>query len=179
MCENCKEGHWPAVAMEFPDHYLVWKDHLPKGRCHANSDFCHIDHGDQIDHFIRCISYQKVKGTDKILEYGPWISASLKMIADYEQNQRTKINREGEPLGMGYWSCRLPFYNMDILSVPCKVFFNKPRFRPIVEPSAEYCHPFVNDFHSGIELKQAEELIKLVLEKGQKGNCQNCDSFKK
>lgn len=171
MCKNKNE--WPCIGMEFPDYYLAWKDQYPKDKCFANNDFCVIDHGDQVDHFIHGITQQKIKGTNQILEYGPWVSVSKAMLLEYEAVQKLKIDKHGEPLGLGYWANRLPFYNIIILNIPCKIFYNKIGLRPIIEPDAQFDHPFVNDFYNGIDIECAKKIIKLVYEKGQK--CQHLD----
>lgn len=163
ICECCGKEYeeWPALAFSSPLHYNTLSGEDKKTIGELNSDFCSIHHPDQTDRFIRGVLFQKVNYHCENLQYGLWVSFSEKSFQDYKDNFE---NKEHEASYFG-WLCNdIPGYNFEE-SIPTSVHTQKDGDRPEIVPHKDFDHPFVRDYYNGISKEEAENRMKVMLEK--------------
>lgn len=162
---ECKhpKSPWPAIGAKRPDHYLNWVNDLPEENIIADDDYCMIKHEDQTDHFIRAVCIQKLKNSDQTFHYGPWVSVGEETLLKIISLQEGEENQVNVPLGLGFWCTNFPWYP-DMHLIPCKIFFSGKTTRPILEPDAQFDHPFVLDFYNGIEIEEIHARMKMMEE---------------
>lgn len=158
ICQSCGKEHyeWPALAFPCPSSYAeLSEEEKQYGQTELNEDFCVIDRPDQTDFFIRVTLTQKVIGNCNGLDYGVWVSLSETSFLDYSENFN---NENHEVVYFGWLSNFLPDYEFSG-SIPMNVETKKGDQRPDVIPHQDTSHPFVQDYFSGIPLKEAERRI--------------------
>lgn len=176
-CSCCGEIHeeWPALTFISPDNYNCLSEEDKKSIGYIDSDFCTINHRDQIDRFIRCTLIQKVNDHCEDLDYGLWVSLSEKSYVDYEKNFK-KGSEEKAYFG---WLCN------DIIdyefseSIPTDVITRNNGQRPEIIPHKDFEHPFVKDYYDGISKKEAERRISNMLEIVRKNETEKVESENK
>jgi hypothetical protein len=160
-CINCGKIHeeWPALTFISPDHYNCLSDIDKKNMAEIDSDFCIINHKNEISRFIRCTLTQKVNDHCEDLEYGLWVSLSEKSYDDYKLNFKI----ETEEKGYFGWLCNdLKDYEFTE-TVPMNVFTRSNGQRPELIPHKSFEHKFVKDYYNGISKKEAEKRILNML----------------
>lgn len=160
-CSRCGEIHeeWPALAFISPDNYAGLSEEDKKSIGYIDSDFCTINHSEQIDRFIRCTLIQKVNDHCQDLSYGLWVSLSEKSYLDYKKNFK---NNDEEKSYFG-WLCNdLLDYEFSE-SIPMNVYPKNNGQRPEIEPHSDFDHPFVKDYYNGISKQEAEKRISDML----------------
>ncbi|NUY82728.1 DUF2199 domain-containing protein [Flavobacterium sp. MAH-1] len=163
ICSSCGKEHeeWPALAFYSPDNYDVLSEEDKKNIAEISSDFCTINHPNQIDRFIRCTLLQKVNDHCEDLQYGLWVSLSEKSFEDYKANFENE-NYETQYFG---WLCN------DILgytfeeSIPTTVVTQTGGIRPAIFPHENFEHEFVKDFYNGISKNEAERRIAEMIDR--------------
>jgi len=161
-CDCCEESHegWPALTFISPDNYSWLSENDKENLGYLDTDFCIINHDEQIDRFIRCTLTQKVNDHCEDLDYGLWVSLSEKSYLDYQQN----FKKESPEKAYFGWLCN------DIMdyefseSIPMNVITRNNGQRPILIPHEDFDHPFVKDYYNGISKKEAERRIYNMLE---------------
>ncbi len=162
-CTICGKHHsdFPAIACKVPDYYL----NLPREKqvvSQVSEDFCIIDHGDQVDHFIRTVIAIPVIGIDQKLDYGLWVSLSERNFKHYYDH----FNGDStDARYFGYISNRLPGYPNTLLlktDVVCGGTGERPHLVPHRDRDN---HPFVDAFYQGVTLDFALERLHEVLDK--------------
>ena len=175
-CSCCGKTHeeWPALTFKSPDSYnnLSEEDKISIG--YLNSDFCIINHGDQVDRFIRCTLTQKVNEHCENLEYGLWVSLSEKSYLEYEEN----FQKESEEKVYFGWLCNRIWGYQFSESIPMNVVTRNNGLRPELFPHESFEHQFVKDYYNGISKEEAErrisEMLGIVSENGNgKGEVEN------
>jgi hypothetical protein len=168
-CSCCGQEHykWPALAFKSPDNYDTLSQTDKETIAEIDSDFCVINHPDQIDRFIRCTLTQKVIDHCEDLEYGLWVSLSEKNFNDYLDNFKNN-NHETTYFG---WLCNdIPEYDFNT-GIPTTVFTRTGNQRPEIVPHKDFDHPFVKDYYNGITKEEAERRIITMLDRnGQTDN---------
>jgi hypothetical protein len=161
-CSCCGKEHeeWPALAYDSPTNYHNLSATEKEEIGQLNSDFCIINHPDQVDRFIRCTLTQKVIDHCEVLEYGLWVSLSEKSFKDYSENF-DKEDHEGKYFG--WLSNELPDYHFSEEGIPTTVYTRPNGLRPEIVPYEDFDHPFVHDYYKGITKEEAERRIKEML----------------
>jgi len=168
ICSSCGKQHeeWPALTFIAPDNYNILSDEDKQNIAELSSDFCVINHPDQIDRFIRCTLFQKVNDHCDNLDYGVWVSLSEKSFEDYKANFDNE-NYETQYFG---WLCN------DILgytfeeSIPTTVVTQPRGTRPSIFPNKNFEHEFVRDFYNGISKAEAERRFSEMINKTSSKN---------
>lgn len=176
-CSRCGEIHeeWPALTFISPDNYSCLPEEDKKSIGYLDSDFCTINHSDQMDRFIRCTLTQKVNDHCEDLDYGLWVSLSEKSYVDYEKN----FKKDSEEKVYFGWLCN------DIIdyefpeSIPTDVITRNNGQRPEIIPHKSFDHPFVKDYYDGISKKEAERRISNMLEITSKNETEKTEAEKK
>ncbi|MFL9837990.1 DUF2199 domain-containing protein [Flavobacterium sp. ST-75] len=160
-CAECGEYHenWPALGYNAPIYYSQLSDYDKENIASLNSDFCVIEHSDQIDRFIRVVLFQKVVGSCEDLHYGLWVSLSEKSFLDYKSHFDSN---DYEAVYFGWISNILEGYD-DTLSVPVNVVYNGGANRPEIIPHKSFSHPFVEEYYNGISKEEAQKRVDNVL----------------
>lgn len=160
-CSCCGKIHeeWPALTFIFPDNYNILSEENKKNIGYIDSDFCTINHNDQIDRFIRCTLIQKVNDHCEDLNYGLWVSLSEKSYLDYQKNFKKGSK---EKAYFGWLSNDIIDYEFSE-SIPTDVITKSKRQRPEIIPHKDFDHPFVKDYYNGISKKEAERRIANML----------------
>jgi len=150
---------WPALAFISPDNYnnLSEEDKISIG--YLDSDFCKINHEDQVDRFIRCTLTQKVNDHCENLEYGLWVSLSEKSYLEYEENYQ----KESEEKVYFGWLCNGILGYQFSESIPMNVLTRNDGLRPELFPHESFEHQFVKDYYNGISKEEAERRISEML----------------
>jgi hypothetical protein len=161
ICSCCGKEHleWPALVYTSPTNYKCLSENDKNSIGELDTDFCVINHSNQIDRFIRCTLTQKVIDHCEDLEYGLWVSLSEKSFQDYSGNFNTE-NHESKYFG--WLSNDLPDYEFNE-SIPTTIFTRTGNQRPEIVPHESFNHPFVNDYYNGITKVEAERRIKEML----------------
>jgi hypothetical protein len=157
-CSTCGQTHeeWPALAFISPDNYDMLSEEDKQNIGELNSDFCVINHPEQIDRFIRTTLFQKVVDHCEELNYGLWVSLSEKSFSDYNENFN---NEDHEVQYFGWLSNDIPGYDFEE-SIPMTVYTSKGNSRPVIIPHSDFDHPFVKDYYNGISKQEAEKRIQ-------------------
>ena len=161
-CSKCGEEHegWPAIAFDMPHYYHILSVQDKKEMATLDDDFCIINHGDQIDRFIRVVLFQKVKDSCQDLHYGLWVSVSEKTFNTYSEHFK-QGTLEGS--FFGYLCSNVPGYD-NTLSIKTNVHVSKGVNRPEIVPHDDQMDiPFVKDYYEGISLEEAEQRIAKVV----------------
>lgn len=161
-CSCCGKIHeeWPALTFIAPDNYNCLSENDKINTGYLDSDFCTINHSEQIDRFIRCTLTQKVNNHCENLDYGLWVSLSEKSYVDYEKN----FKKESEEKAYFGWLCN-DIIDYDFSeSIPMDVITRNNGQRPELIPHKDFDHPFVKDYYNGISKKEAERRISNMLE---------------
>lgn len=159
-CPSCGQTHdsWPALAFRAPDSYVQLTPEEKESIAQLSEDFCVITYPDQIDRFIRVTMTQKVNDHCENLEYGVWVSLSEKSFHDYSDN----FHNEAHEVQYFGWLCNaLPDYEFKEY-IPTQVLTQPNGQRPEIVPRSDYEHPFVQDYHAGISLAEAERRIQMM-----------------
>jgi hypothetical protein len=161
-CSCCGEIHeeWPALTFISPDNYNCLSERDKKNIGYLDSDFCKINHEEQIDRFIRCTLTQKVNEHCENLEYGLWVSLNEKSYLDYEESEE----KESEEKVYFGWLCNDIWSYEFSESIPVNVVTRNGGLRPELFPHESFDHPFVKDYYRGISKEEAEKRISEMLE---------------
>ena len=162
-CPTCGKDHagWPALAFKSPANYDFLSEREKSELGKLDADFCEIRYTDQTDRFIRVTLTQKVIGVCEGLDYGLWVSLSEESYADYKANFD---NPSHENRYFGWLCSNIPEYE-STLSIPCDVQTRFGNSRPEIIPHADFDHPFVKDYYSGIPLQEAEKRIADMMDR--------------
>jgi len=157
LCSVCGEIHneWPALTFYSPHAYHDLNTKEKETIATLDSDFCKIEHGDQIDRFIRVVLNQKVKDSKQDLNYGLWVSLSEKSYENYLENFNN-INHEEEYFG---WLNNSIAEYSDTTIIPTTIVTKKGDERPEIFPHEDFEHKFVQDYYAGISKEEAEKRI--------------------
>ena len=162
-CTICGRHHedWPALAYATPTAYHnlteTERAFLVK---RLSSDFCVIDYGDQTDRFIRTVLNLRVIDHSELLSYGLWVSLSERSFINYDDNFD---NPDHQVEYFGWLASVPPEYDASV-SVPMRVVTSTQGHRPEVIPFANFDHPFVRDYQTGITRQEAERRIHFMLD---------------
>ena len=169
-CSCCGKVHeeWPALVYISPTNYDGLSEEEKQAMGELDTDFCVINHPDQVDKFIRCTLTQKIIDHCEDLEYGLWVSLSDKSYQDYSDNFGNE-NHETTYFG---WLCNdLPDYDFSE-SIPTTVCTRTGNQRPEIIPHKDFDHPFVKDYYNGITKDEAErrinEMLRTIKERDEK-----------
>ena len=156
-CSVCGKPHndWPALAFNLPTSYHELTESERESLTKIDLDFCEIKYKDQTDRFIRVVLKQKIKDYEKELEYGLWVSLSVKNWNDYKLNYD---NENHEVQYFGWLNSRIPEYE-NTMNIPTTVITKKGNERPEIVPHQDHEHEFVEDFYNGISKEEAEKRI--------------------
>ena len=157
QCSCCGQTHesWPALIFKAPDQYASLSPDDKQNIGQLSSDFCVIEHEDQVDYFIRVVFTQKVIDGCQYLEYGVWVSLSEKSYADYAAN----FHRDDYETGYFGWLCNQIRGYVFPQFIPTNVVVRTGGQRPEIFPKEDFDHPFVRDFYNGISVEEAERRI--------------------
>ena len=162
-CPHCDEEHegYPALAFSTPHYYNTLSLEDKQTLAEINSDFCIINHGDQVDRFVRCVLIQKINGVCQNLEYGVWISLSQESFKDYQDHFHLE---DYEATYFGWLSNRIPEYQ-DTLSVRTFIKTRGDGQRPIVlvQEKNDFNNPFVKDYFEGISEEEALRRVAMLM----------------
>ena len=160
-CSVCGVIHedWPALTFNSPVAYFGLTVKEQNEISTLNSDFCTIEYNDQTNRFIRVVLEQKILKSNKVLNYGLWVSLSKESYEDYILNFD---NNEHETQYFGWLNSKIPEYQ-DTLDIPTTVFTKKGTQRPEIVPYDDFEHEFVNDYYNGISKGEADKRIHKML----------------
>lgn len=163
VCSCCGESisDWPAIGYSEPSHYSGLSDDDKSNIAELTSDTCIIRYDDQTDYFVRAVLFQKIIGTEEVLDYGIWVSLSEKNFEDYVVNFDNSEREEGY---FG-WICNNLLGYETTTSIPSDVYVQKNGSRPVIVPHESHEHPFVYDYYNGITMEEAHSRIKVTLGK--------------
>ena len=158
-CSKCGEEHeeWPALIFPAPDFYTTLSEE-EKQNTSLTPDTCIIQHGEQIDRFIRCVMVQKVNEHCQDLEYGLWVSLSEKNFVDYVDNF---YNQHHKAQYFGWLSNWMPEYAEFIWVKMHITVDNSDNQRPkaFVQIVNDPDIPLVRDYFQGISKEAAKARI--------------------
>ena len=163
VCSCCGQfiTELPAIGYSEPHHYSALSDDEKRDIAELTSDTCIIRYEDQTDYFVRAVLFQKIIGTEEILDYGIWVSLSEKSFNEYLANYDLD---EDDSVYFGWISNYLLAYD-DTTSIPSNVCVQNNGKRPVIIPHESHDHPFVRDYYSGITMEEAHRRIKAMLGK--------------
>lgn len=161
-CSQCGQFHddWPALGFISPTHYNELEADKQNSQASLDTDFCVINDEDDTDRFIRVSLHQKVVDHHLPLDYGLWVSLSEKSFEDYRDNYH---NENHITVYFGWLCNNIPPYE-STLSIPVDVHTKPGNDRPQIIPHYDHDHPFVRDYHEGINREEAERRIHEMMD---------------
>ena len=162
-CTICGKQHseWPALTYATPTaYYTLTEDEKASLVTRLGTDFCVIEYEDQTDRFIRTVLTLRVIDYPEPLTYGLWVSLSEKSFKDYDDNFDNGYH-QAEYFG---WLASVPPEYDASVSIPMRVITGTEGQRPEIIPFADFDHPFVQDYQTGITRQEAEQRMHAMLD---------------
>ena len=152
-CHTCGETHegLPDIGADYPDPYFDVPEDERESRLILTSDFCSIDD----EHFfIRGVINIPIKGLDRGLGLGVWVSQKKENFLTYADNF------DSDQIGpfFGWLSTRLACYSEDTFLLKTMAHFRDATQRPSIELEPTD-HQLSIDQRNGISIERAWELV--------------------
>jgi hypothetical protein len=154
-CSRCAEVHEgaPSFSYSSPVQYTGLSE-AEKSEAHLGTDLCYIDD----DRFIRVSLEIPIIGRDEPFMWGVWVSLSQ---SSFERYRETYDDPAEDEEYFGWFCNRLPFYP-DTLNLRTLVHPRSGGIRPWLELE-ETDHPLSTDFHNGITIARAQEIVEYAM----------------
>lgn len=160
-CRVCGQTHVGQPGFEFavPYHYFNLSDEQKSSIAQIDSDFCKIDHGHQVDHFVRGVLEVPVQGTELMFSWLVWVAVDAQTFAEHQ----TRLTAPGvDVVRSGWLSNQLPGYP-DTLGLLLNVHPRPHGLRPALilqRTATQATHPLLHDQYGGFSQDRAQTIAE-------------------
>lgn len=156
-CSVCAETHddLPDLGLDRPDFYWTVPEAERTDRIELSDDICIID---EEHFFIRGVLEIPIHDYPQRFGFGVWVSQKRENFATYLENYDSS---NIDPF-FGWLSTNIGYYRPETLLLKTMVHFRGNGLRPAIELEPTE-HPLSLDYHNGITLDKAWEIVHYYL----------------